>query len=478
MTSCPTTKLTHYQCQRFRIVMSSMTKTTFTVIQLLLLALSANSAAPNTQAPYAIGPNVQVSSSQATIPHYETYVAADRKKAGHLVAGAIALRPGNQTDNVFYVSFDAGATWSHTLTVPVAVDPSCAIGLGGAAFASSVHDLPDEKGTPVLSVYRSSDGGRTWKPSSIRGDIPPIDRPYLTVDDTDSVFKNHIYVHAYRYSRKPAADVLFFPASNEGRSFENILVNRATTFEKPWFFPANGVVGNDGTFFALIAELDDSKRNMSYRTDAASAPSAENAVLNVFASHDGGKTLGLAGKIGDAYYDWRVPQLSLPAPAIDRSRGPFRDQLYAVWPDARYDHRTKILFSSSMDHGRTWTAPTVVDDDATDHAANSRPNNFMPMVAVNRDGVVGVSWYDRRDHPDNLGYYARFRSSVDGGRTWLPSVRVSTAAHMSSEDTRKNSGDTAGLAADAGGVFHPVWIDNRTGVPQMWTATVKVQVLK
>jgi hypothetical protein len=59
-----------------------MTKTTFTVIQLLLLALSANSAAPNTQAPYAIGPNVQVSSSQATIPHYETYVAADRKKPG------------------------------------------------------------------------------------------------------------------------------------------------------------------------------------------------------------------------------------------------------------------------------------------------------------------------------------------------------------------------------------------------------------
>jgi hypothetical protein len=55
MTSCPTTKLTHYQCQRFRIVMSSMTKTTFTVIQLLLLALSANSAGPNTQAPYAIG---------------------------------------------------------------------------------------------------------------------------------------------------------------------------------------------------------------------------------------------------------------------------------------------------------------------------------------------------------------------------------------------------------------------------------------
>jgi hypothetical protein len=120
-----------------------------------------------------------------------------------------------------------------------------------------------------------------------------------------------VYVDAYRYSRNPPADVLFLPAAHEGRSFENILVNGATTFERPWFFAANGVVGNDGTFFALIAELDDRKRNMSYRTDAASAPSAANAVLNVFVSHDGGKTLGLAGKTGDAYYDWRVPQLSM-----------------------------------------------------------------------------------------------------------------------------------------------------------------------
>jgi hypothetical protein len=452
-----------------------MTKATaFTVVQLLLLALRTNSPGQNTQAPYTIGLNVQVSASQATVRHYETYVAADQKHAGHLIACAYVVRPGDQIDNVFYVSFDSGATWSHTLTVPVAVDPSCAIGLGGAAFAASVHDLSDEKGTPVLSVYRSADGGRTWKPSSISVDIPPIDRPYLTVDDTDSSFKNQVYVHAYRYSRKPAADVLFFPATDEGRRFENMLINGATTFEKPWFMPANGVVRSDGTFFALVAELDDSKRNMSYRTDAASAPSSANAVLNVFVSHDGGKTLGLAGKIGDAYYDWRVPQLSMPALAIDRSRGPFRGQLYAVWPDARYEHRTQILFASSMDQGRTWTAPTMVDDDAKDHGANSRPNNFMPMVAVNRSGVAGVSWYDRRDNPDNLGYYVRFRASVDGGRTWLPSVRVSTAAHVSTDDTRKNSGDTAGLAADADGVFHPVWIDNRTGIPQMWTATVKV----
>jgi hypothetical protein len=54
---------------------------------------------------------------------------------------------------------------------------------------------------------------------------------------------------------------------------------------------------------------------------------------------------------------------------------------------------------------------------------------------------------------------------------------VSTSANLVRDDkeTRFNSGDTAGLAADAGGTFHPVWIDNRTGTHQVWTASVGVR---
>jgi hypothetical protein len=440
----------------------------------LLLALGPSSFGQTATAPYTVGRNIQVSASLANVRHYETYVAADRKNAGHLIACAYVVRSDNQTDAVFYVSFDHGATWANTLTVPVAVDPSCAIGLGNAAFAASVHDLPDKDGTPVLSVYRSADGGRTWKPSSVGVDAPPIDRPNLTVDDTDSVFRNQVYIHAYRYSRNPPAAVLFFPAAGGGRSFEKMLVTPATNFEKPWFFPGNGVVMSDGTVVALVAELDDTKRNMSYRTDEASAPPAANAALDLFVSRDGGQTLGLVSKIEGVFYDCRVPQLSMPALAVDRGSGPLRDHLYAVWPDARYEHHSQILLSSSSDHGRTWTAPAVIGGDS-DHSANVKPNNFMPTIAVNGNGVVGVSWYDRRDNQDNLGYYVRFAASLDGGKTWLPRVRVSTAAQVANDDPRKNSGDTAGLTADANGVFHPVWIDNRTGIPQMWTTTVKVR---
>jgi len=128
----------------------------------------------------------------------------------------------------------------------------------------------------------------------------------------------------------------------------------------------------------------------------------------------------------------------------------------------------------------------------------------MPAIAVNRDGVVGVSWYDRRDFPDESGWIVRFRASLDGGETWLPSIRVSEQPNNYSErstfplglyvqsasDAQSYTiislgaygniilgGDTAGLAADVDGVFHPVWADNRTGVAQVWTAPVTVRAV-
>jgi hypothetical protein len=192
-------------------------------------------------------------------------------------------------------------------------------------------------------------------------------------------------------------------------------------------------------------------------------------------SRDGGKSAAVIGKISGVYYDRRVPQLSMPGLAIDRGTGPFQGRLYAAWPDARFEQRTQILFAYSHDDGRTWSAPQVISDDANASGENKAANNFMPAIAVNKDGAVGVVWYDRRDNPGNIGYYVRFSASVTGGETWLPSVRVSRAPQVASNETRMNGGDTAGLAADADGVFHPVWIDNRTGLPQMWTAAIQVR---
>jgi hypothetical protein len=66
----------------------------------------------------------------------------------------------------------------------------------------------------------------------------------------------------------------------------------------------------------------------------------------------------------------------------------------------------------------------------------------------------------------------RLRVSLDGGETWQPSVQVNEKASKAPYDRVR---DTAGLAADASGSFHPAWIDDRTGKRQVWTASVRVE---
>jgi hypothetical protein len=73
----------------------------------------------------------------------------------------------------------------------------------------------------------------------------------------------------------------------------------------------------------------------------------------------------------------------------------------------------------------------------------------------------------------------RFAASLDGGASWTRSVRVSTGANARSQQNESfflmSGGDTAGLAAGADGRFHALWIDNRTGTQQVWTAPITVK---
>ncbi|MGH9159578.1 MAG: sialidase family protein [Vicinamibacteraceae bacterium] len=165
-----------------------------------------------------------------------------------------------------------------------------------------------------------------------------------------------------------------------------------------------------------------------------------------------------------------------------------------------------ILFASSDDGGRTWTEPIVVNDDHPSPDAPP-PKHFQPTLAVNRDGVVGVAWYDRRDAADNLGWSVRFTSSLDGGQTFLPSVVVAERAvrfggterwspytvvrgggtpHAPGGPIRAivggisyghhySGGDYHSMTTDAAGVFYPYWIGNATGRHQLYTTPITVK---
>jgi hypothetical protein len=210
--------------------------------------------------------------------------------------------------------------------------------------------------------------------------------------------------------------------------------------------------------------------------------------LPLWRSADGGRsfervTTNLAGR-------WKHPRIKSPSVfgvfyprlAVDPGSRAFAGRLYCVWRDGHASDETYILLSRSGDGGASWSAPVVVSEQPAGASAAADYAADVPAVAVNRDGVVAVSWYDRRGLPGHVvgpggvippapGYNARLRVSLDGGETWQPSVQLNAVAMKGNvEDARY----WTGLAAAADGRFHAAWIGDTTGKRQVWTAAVEV----
>ena len=450
-----------------------------------------------------VGPNVQVSKTGENDAHYEVLMAADPNNANRLLGGSMVWSEEKNTMGVVaYTSFDGGKTWTPTMefTERFSGDPAVAYGPDGTAYFAFLDSRTDRKWN--MFVHRSKEGGKDWLPAI---ELPLIDREYIAVDDTGGKYHGRIYIHGVGLlgtidGGQSVTSITVFRSLDGGSSFE-LPVRLASVEDHYVLGMGNSVVLSDGTLVILFGEL----RQYDWDRPGSGFPEAEpskpNAWLKVVTSENGGERFSKATIVSDFYMVRSWAASSIPYLAADRSSGPFKDRLYAVWPDVRTD-RVQVLFSYSSDKGKAWSKPVVVNDDRPPADPSNGPDHFMPVVAVNPEGVVGVTWYDRRDSPNKLDYWARFTASLDGGETFLPSVKVSEAPFTHGENARWpirapafwtnrgstpleldlsihgfffNGGDTAGMAADANGVFHPLWVDNRTGISQIWTTPVTVK---
>ena len=78
--------------------------------------------------------------------------------------------------------------------------------------------------------------------------------------------------------------------------------------------------------------------------------------------------------------------------AVDTSTGASRDRLYLICTNRE---RNTVFVHNSSDRGERWSAP-VRADSASGEAIFRR----TPSIAVNKDGVVAVTWYERRKEGD------------------------------------------------------------------------------
>ena len=463
-----------------------------------LLAAPINAISQGT---ITVGPNVQVSAKNSDRAHWELRMAADPTNAQHLLACAIIIsEEKNSFHTVAYASSNAGKDWTPTLESPgLAEDPDCVFGLDGAAYFSTLPEPDDNsKEAAETQVYRSLDGGVSWQKPIV---LPFMDREYLTVDQMSEKYRGRIYVqgNGLDLTLDGVRNAIFtlFRSQDQGVTFQfpiKLIPDHGNYLAEN----GNGEVFSDGTYVVVFhetAEINNVDRRSSEIPLGA---------IKLVRSEDGGNTFAKADVISPWY---RCPVSlvnGLPSIAADHTDGPFKDRIYAVWTDNRSGH-CDIRFSYSTDKGKTWSHSKVINDEPDRSSPDRLADHNMPVVAVNKQGIVGIEWYDRRDNPDDVGWWPRFTASLDGGETFLPSVRISQAPHAhqvgellpvhiwgmgeetdaSTQDAtiathiqldqgQTKGGDTGGMAADASGIFHPLWVDNRTGVLQVWTATVSV----
>jgi hypothetical protein len=452
--------------------------------------------------------NVHLSKERPNQLQVELIMDSDPSRPGRIMACSLIDRSAKNDDPsmrawgiIVYLTEDFGKTWKKTFEEYSLMDPTCAFGPDGTAYLQAFN----LDGYLQNQTYRSADGGRTWT-----GPIKNIrsDRPYLVVDHTNGQFRGRIYSYGQTSGTGtldpgPGMSGIRLHASVDGgRSFQDA-VHRFSVPPRRTQAAGNGVVLSDGTLVIPFVELKEYWTADNTYQLRDSEPGRSNGRLRVVTSSDGGRSMSAAVTVADAFLDvfpWRPAAGFIPWMAADRTTGVFKDRLYVVWSDRR-SGRDEILFSHSSDKGRTWSKPVVLNDDRTPEKTGAGPDHFMPVIAVNNAGAVGVYWYDRRDHADNRGWDIRFTASLDGGDTWAPNVRVSEQGNKFTSKTvwpvvlpfppvitpggpasielwvsnmMLYGGDTTGIATDANGAFHLAWADNRTGVLQLWTSAVTV----
>jgi hypothetical protein len=358
-------------------------------------------------------------------------------------------------------SFDGTAisrTWSGT-TFGITFDP-------GLDYDSSGNLYFSFGGAPLggsypnsVAVSKSTNGGASWAtPVAVTFNQGKAfdDKYYLAVDRSSSTFAGRVYVS---WDRNQGNNQILYISysSNGGASFSApIKVNDgATKFERViGAYPAVAQQTAGGvTAGTVFDSWHDYAKNIIYVDKSTNGGVTWGNDVAAATTHAGfGTDIGCVG--GRAQ-----------GPAHALKVGP-TGALYLVYADPVTSGRTSrkfdILLTKSTDGGAHWTTPVVLNDDT------GSSDQFHPTLSVESNGAGGdkitVSFYDRRDDPNNCLAYVYATQSTNGGGSWSPNVRMTSA--QSNFDGNPNGPGDYSSSTPFGGVVWPFFCDHRTTNPE------------
>lgn len=334
------------------------------------------------------------------------------------------------TDGVSWTKTQLPRTWKGK-AFGAGVDPSVEVDKNGVFYYSylalSVTNYKPDLFPNAIVLVKSSDGIHwaqltpvTFNTGGIFASGELDDRPYLAVDRSNSAFTNRIYV-AWTRNTKQFGDT------------KNQTIDIATSSDggKSWSDPikvnddvpdAHGLVGaypaidnNTGTIYVAWHDFAKDKilvdKNMK-----GGVPTSWGKDVTVVSTHFGGDRIG--EDIGCVDGRLQGPNHVLKVGSSGN--------LYLVYPDKVTGRGLDVLFTKSTDGGIHWSAPITLSKDT------STADQFQPTLSVEPNGMGGdkvtVSFYDRRDDPNNCLAHVYATQSTDNGKNWSAIVRITSAA--------------------------------------------------
>jgi hypothetical protein len=416
-----------------------------------------------------VGADDLVSTALPARPLVEPHVATNPRDPNHLVGGAIVsvLERADlmQGRCVAVASFDGAHNWvAHEFNIPRCYDPWLTILDDGTAIFVAL-ETNNAGQAPHLWLFRSIDGGRTW-PAEGHSFGRSHDHPTMIVDRTSGKFRGALYIASIRVMR----DVL-------GRTRSKVFVARSTDGGRTFPQITEHEVSNMNTVTMTAALLPDGALLLPVTViqrmvaDDRAAVSLRMPHYWVVRSDDGGAHFGPPMMISDSC----AGRAGFPSMAVDVSDGPRQGRAYALCHDGL---RSGPYVMRSDDGGDRWSDPLHIPKTPPVDEMGQRQTS---SIAVNRDGIVAVSWHDRGPEVTSRCWNVVIAFSGDGGETFTDAYKVSTkpscpgaGANGYAAEFFSFGGHYSGLAAAADGTFRLFWSDSRGERYELRTAQVRV----
>lgn len=366
-----------------------------------------------------------------------------------------------------YVTSNSGQSWVGSDTCsgnPILFhggDPGISINLNGRFILTRLGQAPF---TGLYSHF-SDDMGQTWSDQLVIS-TDDLERAAITTDvNPASEYANRTYAVWVKFAQPFP---LMMAYTDDGGQFwtSPVAVNN------PPLRSAGGdvAIGPDGDVYACWAGVSESSPFKEIQIGFARS---ENGGMDWTVSENIFQVNGITGILPEK---GNIRVNGLPRIAVDTTSGARKGWIYIVTGQkemAPAGNDPDIILYRSTDQGTSWSPGIRVNQDAL----NNNKVQYFPAIHVDQYGAVNVLFYDDRNtSSDSTG--VTLARSKDGGESWTE-YEVSDH-HFKPEPIgglgQGYQGDNIDLTSNDSTLW-PVWMDNVSGIYQIWTAPIDFTAL-